>query len=326
MATKMDGKGQKPDMDDDDEERQVDRWEQLPADIIAFVDGRPMTVLMTVMTIAALWGDDFRLATFDKSADFWFTALFSFAFFLFVFEFLANTVAKEDYKGSFFFYLDLVAALSVITDLTWMMDLLSDAVTRQANEEDETLASQGLSEARTARVVRLVRLIRLIRIVKLYSTLRKGEQRAQEAQLQAAARQATNQKQAALKRVEASRLGNVLSQKTTRRVVLMVLAMVVVTPQLTFYDQNVAKVMQLQHLFWFGRSNCKGWSEEGYKNILDCNANNMHDAWATREGWNFMIYELSQSHISPFHVDFMWFYPSKMLWVWVGILTEILIF
>ena len=70
-----------------------------------------MTIVMTALTIFALWGDNFRLAVFNKSADGAFFVLFTITFTFFISEFVINTISKADYKRSFFFYLDFVAAV-----------------------------------------------------------------------------------------------------------------------------------------------------------------------------------------------------------------------
>merc|ERR1719261_1765160 len=115
----------------------------------------------------------------------------------------------------------------------------------------------ALSGGKMARIVRLVRLIRLIRIVKLYSMVRKAKDADGEEKLKAQARAAANAKQAALKRVEASRLGKVLSEMTTRRVVVGVLLMLFILPNLTYEAVDYSKIWGLSQLMWLGRSDCE---------------------------------------------------------------------
>ena len=63
--------------------------------------------------------------------------------------------------------------------------------------------------------------------------------------------------QAALKReMEPSRLGKALSDTITRRVIIGVLLMLMVLPILTYSPTDYSSEYGLQHLFWFGRSNC----------------------------------------------------------------------
>ncbi|KAF4653132.1 hypothetical protein FOL47_010675, partial [Perkinsus chesapeaki] len=227
----------------------------------AFVDGKFMTVFMTLLTIFALWGDNVRVALFDKDADTVFYILFVIALFMFVLEFLINTVAKPDYKWGFFFVLDLISALSIIPDIPWIMSGIAYIMNGESNTTEPS-SSAGLDGARTARIVRLVRLIRLIRIVKLYSMVSKAQDADQEEKLKAQARAAQNAKQvlsgapAALKRIEASRLGRALSEQTTRRVIIGVLLMLFMLPLLQSSETDQSFYVGLAQLYWFGRSNC----------------------------------------------------------------------
>ena len=46
------------------------------------------------------------------------------SFFLFSMEILASSVAIDDYKYSFYFYLDIVATLSIISDVQFLLDFI----------------------------------------------------------------------------------------------------------------------------------------------------------------------------------------------------------
>jgi hypothetical protein len=72
---------------------------------------------MTLVTIYALLGDDLKLLTTTKAADGAFTAMTSIALFLFMLELILASIGKEGYANSFFFWLDLVSTLSLITDI-----------------------------------------------------------------------------------------------------------------------------------------------------------------------------------------------------------------
>ena len=43
---------------------------------------------------------------------------------LFTTEILINSVVAEDFKYSFFFWLDIIATLSLIADISWILDEL----------------------------------------------------------------------------------------------------------------------------------------------------------------------------------------------------------
>merc|ERR1719316_2671825 len=95
--------------------------------------------------------------------------------------------------------------------------------------------SQAFGAGRTARLARLVR------IVKIYSMLKKKEDAEAEEKLRAQARMAANAKQAALKRVDASRLGKILSEQMTRKVIVGILFMLFAMPQLKAEEEDLSK-------------------------------------------------------------------------------------
>ena len=81
------------------------------------VESNFVQVLMTLVTIYALLGDDLKLLTTTVKADDVFTALTSISLVLFLIELLLASIGKEGYFNSFFFWLDLVSTLSLVTDI-----------------------------------------------------------------------------------------------------------------------------------------------------------------------------------------------------------------
>ena len=47
------------------------------------------------------------------------------SFALFTIEILINSVVAEDFKYSFFFWLDIIATLSLIADINWILDRIA---------------------------------------------------------------------------------------------------------------------------------------------------------------------------------------------------------
>lgn len=72
---------------------------------------------MTIVTIYALVGEDIKIITTEKPTDFYFMWVTGVAFILFFIEIIVTVIGKEDYLNSFFFWLDLVSTLSLITDI-----------------------------------------------------------------------------------------------------------------------------------------------------------------------------------------------------------------
>ena len=72
---------------------------------------------MLFVTIYALVGDDIRILAFQKSSDDVFLWLNVFALTLFIIELIFSSIGVKGYFGSFFFWLDLLSTVSVVTDI-----------------------------------------------------------------------------------------------------------------------------------------------------------------------------------------------------------------
>jgi hypothetical protein len=130
--------------------------------IIKFLDHPITSIFMTIITIYSLFFDDIRALAFSPSADNVFFTITLFCMFCFLIEIVLASIAKDDYFLTFFFWLDLVSTLSMITDVGWVMN-----GKKKSGGNVGSLAKTGRA-SRVTRVIRIVRLIRLIRIVKLY--------------------------------------------------------------------------------------------------------------------------------------------------------------
>ena len=65
------------------------------------------------------------MSSTEKASDIYFTVFMMISLILFVLEILASSVALDDYKYSFYFYLDIVATLSIITDVQFLLDFVA---------------------------------------------------------------------------------------------------------------------------------------------------------------------------------------------------------
>ena len=63
-----------------------------------------------------------------KDADTYFYSFLLVSFVLFSVEIFINTMVKEDFKYSFFFWLDIIATLSLIPDIQWVNDAVGAIV------------------------------------------------------------------------------------------------------------------------------------------------------------------------------------------------------
>ena len=119
------------------------------------------------------------------------------------------------------------------------------------------------------------------------------------------------QQQAALKReMEPSRLGNVLSDTTTRRVIIGILLMLMVLPILTYSGVDYTTEFGLRQLFWFGRSNCNQVSGDFF-------CQDQSD-WINQEGWNQLLRHYYESTRAIETEDI----SRKLLWLYAPDFNE----
>ena len=84
------------------------------------VDHNYTVVFMTTITIYALFGDDIRVLAFTKKEDDVFYGISVACLFFFLLELFLSTISKENYFNSFYFWLDLIATVSLIPDIGWI--------------------------------------------------------------------------------------------------------------------------------------------------------------------------------------------------------------
>ena len=79
---------------------------------------------MTIITIFALFGDDLRLVAFEKGADNTFYFITSISLGFFALEIIFSSLVKKEYFLGFYFWLDVVATVSLIFDIGWIWDTI----------------------------------------------------------------------------------------------------------------------------------------------------------------------------------------------------------
>ena len=242
------------------------------------IDGKVVTISMAIVTLFVLFGDDVRLVATSKEADQGFFVSFMICLVLFVVELIANSIFVEDYKFSFFFWLDVIATISLLPDIPYLRDPLLDLfMGSMYNVEvdlNTTAQRDTVTEAYTSQTIRSIRFIRLVRIVKLYKYFNKSNE--EETQTEENSGDMNPQS-----------LGKRLSDITTRRVIIGVLLMLVLIPLLDAPETDNATYYGLQQLFWAGRSAC---SDPDY---FGCSPNSK--PFVNQKGWEDMVYFYSSS-------------------------------
>ncbi|CAD8077335.1 unnamed protein product [Paramecium sonneborni] len=127
-------------------------------------------VLVNLLTIYALYGDDIRIICFDKRADSAFDGITIFCIIIFSTEIVITSIVRQEYLNSFFFWLDIISTISQILDIT----LFNIAVGLEGSvsaKQGSDLKQANKASKTSSKAIRVVRLVRLIRIVKLYKAV-----------------------------------------------------------------------------------------------------------------------------------------------------------
>ena len=246
-----------------------------------FFEGKFVTILMAAVTIFALFGDDFRLWFTTKKADVWIDGALIFSLVAFTVEILVNSCVVDEFKYSFFFWLDIIATVSICVDVKILADQITVMFGMEPESGDAIVgepASQEAGNNKVGKIIKALRLIRLIRIIKLYKYVVKSGSEIEEMRLREQEKKSTNVQQAALNReLEPSRLGRSLSEALTRRLIILVLVLLMALPAITYSSFDVSHAYGIRQLFWFGRSNCITIDAQ-----FDCE----EEQWMSLEGWN----------------------------------------
>lgn len=239
------------------------------------------SIFVLILSLWALLSHDVRLAFYEKSDDFYFSAITSLVFFIFAIEILVLSALVDGYMyvpdwtcnqddsryerfrkfvqfGSFQFWLDTIATASLIYDIDWM----------HVSELDPTdsVASRASRAARAgARLGRIVQLLRVLR-----TALKLSEDKPVKAPVLRKRSQLLNQATELEHEQKESRIGAAMSEFKTKRVILMVLIMIIVIPFFIYVPPNNAQREALAtiHLFAVKNATLPNFSH-GYQLALN---------------------------------------------------------
>jgi class 3 adenylate cyclase len=126
--------------------------------------------VMVVFTIFALLGPDLKAIGLSKKYDPAFNGFFILVMVAFFLELFGSIWVKRGYVCSFFFWLDLFAAISMIMEVDWILTPIVDtAISWSLGDlENKSLVLNSKRNQKVSMTIKVLRIIRLIRIVKLY--------------------------------------------------------------------------------------------------------------------------------------------------------------
>lgn len=127
--------------------------------------------LFFISAIAALslLLNDIKYVFFTNDEKTIFNALFIFILIMFVFDLIISLLVIEEYKWSFYFWLDVIAALSLLFEIDEVVGEIVNPV-----DVDVYVEKQN-DTARILFFLNVLRIIRLVRIVKIYRNYRQWQ-------------------------------------------------------------------------------------------------------------------------------------------------------
>lgn len=84
------------------------------------LDNKFYIALMTIVTLWALFADDIRILACPRSIDHIFSGINAGGMLLFFLELAMSSLAQDGYVCGFYFWLDLIATVSMISDVGWV--------------------------------------------------------------------------------------------------------------------------------------------------------------------------------------------------------------
>eukprot|EP00736_Rhodelphis_marinus_P006883 Rmarinus@m.23158 len=210
------------------------------------MEGGFVTSITLLATIVALFLKDIFEASFTKEVDEAVMWILFGTFVIFVLELLIMTTVDPDNRFGFFWWLDLVAALSLIADIDFLVESIDSLILGGSL----SLARAGRAAragTRAGRILRLFRVVRMMRIIKLFSVVTKQrEHRDQKAELDD-------------DQLKPSRVGKELSERVTRKVIFGVLFLLLVVP---LTDQSEPFDLQSEYMTQFALRDMSGSTSE----------------------------------------------------------------
>ncbi len=142
------------------------------------LNSKLVQVPVALATVVALLGPDVFMVAFDSGFDAVLQGLLFASLLLFAFELVLTVRVKPEYRWTFYFWLDLVATLSLVADIPLLYEwaLPSGSASGSAGSNLAILRAGRLVRTgtragralRMLKVVRFMRLMRLFRVLKIY--------------------------------------------------------------------------------------------------------------------------------------------------------------
>lgn len=206
-------------------------------------------MLFFIITILALVGNGIRYAFLSPNADYFVNLILTIILGLFIAEITLLSFAEKGYRYSAFMAFDVIGAASLILDVPWLQGGRHGPILAQAT------AARGTTRvARAVRLIRFMRFIRLVRMARLLKVLdcfsnRLDMNDVSERNADSPTKIQNESKpippRSTAVRGDQADMGSKLSDRLSRRMLLVVLFVLLVVPYLTVTPNIYVPQVQL---------------------------------------------------------------------------------
>lgn len=164
-----------------------------------FINNTKTQLFLLIVTLYALFFDDYRFLTSDKSLDYSWDISNNICIVVFLLEILISLIFIPKYVKTHYLYLDILSTLSMVLDHSYIKSRLR-----------ELSQKRGTSFDQLTKLFKLIRLFRLIRISKIYKSF--------------------SNRASSIKNDSSSKVGKELSQMATKSVIVICYLMIIFLP------------------------------------------------------------------------------------------------
>ena len=216
--------------------------------VTQFLQNKTYRLVSMIFSVCALFSRDLCFAFFGKAADFyllniWLTTVYAFL----MCELILYCIAHANYALTFFFWLDLIGVTSILIDIPWI-------VLGVGLPENVFLIVKGGRmgrAARSANATKLVKFLKMIRMIRLFRIVHVFKSKAYEHTSDSDTVPMLYD-EASVHEAKPTKMGTILADKITQKIVLGVLITFVVFPlfDIEQTDNGDATYHALESMEW----------------------------------------------------------------------------
>ena len=208
--------------------------------IESIIDTKIWTIISIICTITSLLAYDFTIAFLPKNVDTSTDIILFIVLLFFLIEIICQSAFKKGYFLSFWFWLDFIAMISMVPDIVLLLNLfgIDSSDLNVSNTRASKVGKSGRS-ATALKAIRMIRFSRLFRVLRVFRFIQSDDESSND--------------YSAKKDVAdygSSKVGQIVSETVTKKVILLVLTLVLVLPWLEPNEVSFQDATESSSIFY----------------------------------------------------------------------------